>query len=581
MEKDSEILAKVKGWFEAAATSPAYTIWREEARTAWDFYDGAQWSAEEADKLAENGQPALVVNKIATKVDNLAGTEISGRTRVVYRSRSGNAADEEAASVLTDLALFVAEQGEQAQEISGVFRAGLVSGIGWLDIGVADEKNGPMVFARAEDEMSVVWDPLSRRADLSDSRFVARERWLDEDAVKALFPHKASAVLSALEGSSPINGSAFAYGLLDGRREVNYIRPGERLFRLVEVQYRELVKQYRFRLADGTEVNSFDKADVKMSGGTLEDTVLVPRVYVAYFTGDTLLDNRPLEYRHNSFTLLPFVYKRHRADGRPYGLVRGAIDPQRELNKRRSKAMHLLNTAQIIADIDAVEDPALLAREAARPDGVILKRAGKDLRILRNLDLAASQVQVMEQAGRDIQDVMGVYDENLGRQSNAVSGTAIQQRQSAGSMNQMFAFDGLRRLKKHLGEQVMELVKQYFTNEMVIAITDDFGSSRSIHLNEPVVDIHGNVVNKPDGTPLTHPDFSGASFDVVVEEVRDVASARELDAERLQLLIKAGVPVPPAVLVEASGVKEKEAILAALQGQQASQQSAVQTDNAA
>lgn len=563
MDKNAAVLAKVKGWFEAAVAAKAYQTWRDEARTAWDFYDGAQWSAEEAEKLAENGQPALVVNKIAARVDNLAGSEIAGRTRVVYRSRSGNADEEAAAAALTDLALYVAERGEQAQEISAVFRAGLVCGVGWLDIGVADSEAGPEIFARAEDELSVVWDPLSRRADLSDARFVARERWLDEAGVRALFPDKQAAVLGQLAVGNPLN---FAGGAVLRGVDVAYVDPTRNVYRIVEVQYRDVVKQYRFRYADGTLRFSFEKAEATRAGATLEEMVTVPRVFVAYFCGDVLLDNRPLEYRHNTFTLVPFVYKRHRADGRPYGLVRGALDPQRELNKRRSKAMHLLNTAQVIADIDAVEDPALLAREAARPDGVILKRAGKDLRILRNLDLAASQVQVMEQAGRDIQDVMGVFDESLGKPSNATSGVAIQQRQVAGSLNQMFAFDALRRLKKALGEQVLALVRQYFTSEMVIAITDDFGATRNLHLNTPVFGADGKPARGPDGEPLRQPDLAGTTFDVVVEEVRDAVSERELDAQRLQMLLAAGVPIPPAVLVEASGVREKEAILAGLKG---------------
>ena len=61
------------------------------------------------------------------------------------------------------------------------------------------------------------------------------------------------------------------------------------------------------------------------------------------------------------------------------------------------------------------------------------------------------------------------------------------------------------------------------------------------------------------------PDLNHGQFDVVVEEVRDVASARELEATKLEMLVKAGVPVPPEVLVEVSGVSGKERILAGLQ----------------
>jgi tripartite-type tricarboxylate transporter receptor subunit TctC len=44
-----------------------------------------------------------VINRIAAKIDNLAGSEVAGRTRVIYRSRSGNAQEEQTAAALTDL----------------------------------------------------------------------------------------------------------------------------------------------------------------------------------------------------------------------------------------------------------------------------------------------------------------------------------------------------------------------------------------------------------------------------------------------------------------------------------------------
>ncbi|MFZ2587739.1 MAG: hypothetical protein WAZ18_06460 [Alphaproteobacteria bacterium] len=565
MDKRIDKLAMVKGWFEEAVGSAAYQAWRKEAKAAWDFYDGNQWTREEVEALSEHGQPAIVINRIAAKVDNLAGSEVAGRTRVIYRSRSGAKGEEDTARVLTDLALYVAERNDQALEVSAMFKAGLVGGIGWLDVGVEERDEGAFIFNRCEDEFAVVWDPSARRPDLSDARFVARERWLDAEEVGQLFPDKAGKVLEAMQGSMLRGGQAYGLAMAGRGAEVAYVDDARGVHRVVEVQYKELARHWRVRKADGTLVSTFDKAVVTAlgKGCVVEEVSEIPQVRVAYFAGDVLLDDRELAYGHNGFTLIPYVYKRHKADGRPYGLVRAAMDPQRELNKRRSKAMHLLNTAQVIADVDAVDDPNMLAREAARPDGVILKRSGKDLRIIRNSDLAASQVSVMEQAGRDIQDVMGVFDENMGKPSNAVSGVAIQQRQMAGAMNQMFAFDALRMTKKRLGEQVLALVRQFFSHEMVILITDVVGAGRQVRLNTPVRDDAGAPIVL-DGVELRENDVRSGVFDVVVEEVKDVMSGREQDARNLELLVKAGVPIPPAVLVEASGVRDKEKILAGL-----------------
>jgi hypothetical protein len=331
------------------------------------------------------------------------------------------------------------------------------------------------------------------------------------------------------------------------------------------VQFKQTEKSYKITTPKGKVFQTFDKKVAYANTENKVEESYEPRIYLGYFSDQVLLEFRALPYNFNNFTLIPYIYKRDKKDGRPYGLLRGAIDPQRELNKRRSKAMHLLNTAQVIADIDAVEDPNILAREAARPDGIILKRPGKDLRIVRNSDLASTQVAVMDQASRDIQEVIGLFDESIGKHSNATSGIAIHQRQRASAINQMFAFDALRRTKKLLGRMVLSMIRQFFSHQMVIQITDQLGASNAVQLNVPVVDENGNVLINDNGDPVKHNDVSLGVFDIMVEEVRDISSSRELEAEQLNLLMQSGVPIHPKFLVEATNLKNKDDILRSLE----------------
>lgn len=554
------ILKKVKGYYESSLEHPSYTHWLASAREAWNFYDGNQWADDEISTLHAHGQPAIVINKIAAKIDNIAGTEIASRTRVVYRSRSGVADEEATARALSDLALYVAERNDQSIELSQVFRAGLVTGIGWLDVGVESQPEGPFIFNRAENELDVVWDPTSSRLDYSDARFVCRHRWLDEDDVTLMFPQVAESLLGQLARQQ----KNFArLGRRQGRHQPDgYTNSAESRVKVVEVQYKQTALLYTATNSlTGEKVSSFNQTEITSLQGYKVETSFAPQLRVAYFSDDVLLQDSPLPYSHNQFTLVPYIFKRQRATGAPYGLVASAIDPQRELNKRRSKAMHMLNTSQVIADIDAVEDPSLLAKEAARPDGIILKRPGKELRIVRNSDLAASQFSIMEQAGRDIHDVMGVYDEALGKPSNAVSGLAIQQRQIASTMNQMFAFDALRRTKKQLGLMVLSLIREVFTSEMAIQITDNLDAPRLIQLNQLMRDDAGQFVYDTQGKPVTINNLQLGTFDIHVEEVHDALSGREHELNQLLALAQAGVQIPPEFLVEASALHNKHKLL--------------------
>lgn len=541
------ILNKIKDYYESARQHPTYTKWLAAAQEAWNFYDGNQWNLDEAQKLQSSGQPAIVINKIAAKVDNITGSEIAGRTRVVYRSRSGLEGEEQTARALTDLALYVAERNDQSIELSQVFRAGLVTGIGWLDIGVEAQAEGPFIFNRAENELDVVWDPTGHRLDYSDARFVCRHRWLDEDDLALMFPDRGQSLLGELTRQRGFKNH-------NRKDPAAYLNPSDNRALVVEVQYKQTAALYTATNAlTGESLSSFNRDELASLPGYTISSSYAPQVRVAYFSGDVLLQDSPLPYSHNQFTLVPYIFKRERASGMPYGVVAAAIDPQRELNKRRSKAMHMLNTSQVIADIDAVEDPNTLAKEAARPDGIILKRPGKELRIVRNSDLAASQFSIMEQAGRDIHDVMGVYDEALGKPSNAVSGLAIQQRQMASTMNQMFAFDALRRTKKQLGLMVLSLIREVFTAEMTIQITDNLEAPRLVQLNKLATDAAGNTrrINN----------LQQGSYDIHVEEVRDALSGREHELNQLLALAQAGVQVPPELLVAASALQNKQQLL--------------------
>ena len=555
-------LQKIKKFYEDAKLSGSYQKWLKESKESWAFYDGEQWSEDEIARLSENGQPAIVINKLASKIDNIAGSEISGRTRILYRSRSGDKREEETARVLSDLALYVSEQNEQGMELSNVFKEGLIAGISWIDVGVEENTEGMSLFNRYEDASHVVWDPKFRRADYSDARFVCRERWLDSETLMQMFPNAYQDVL----GQKKQNDKAFSGSFLaaPNKQTISYLNDTDDTFLVVEVQFKKTEKSYKVTTPRGEIFQTFNKEIAFANLENKVESLFATRVYIGYFSGDTLLDIRSMPYNFNNFTLIPYIYKRDKKDGRPYGLLRSAIDPQRELNKRRSKAMHLLNTAQVIADIDAVDDPNILAREAARPDGVILKRPGKDLRIIRNSDLAASQVAVMDQASRDIQEVVGLFDESIGKHSNATSGIAIHQRQQASALNQMFAFDALRRTKKALGKAVLSMIRQFFTNQMVINITDDLGAAMAVHLNVPVMDENGTVILNENGEPLKHNDVSLGVFDILVEEVRDVNSSRELELEQLNMLMQAGVPISPKLMVDATNLKNKEEILRSL-----------------
>ena len=73
---------------------------------------------------------------------------------------------------------------------------------GWVDDGVQDDPTQEALYSKYEDWRNVLWDSCGYETDLSDSRYLFRWRWVDEDIALAMFPDRARAIQAAIEDVS-------------------------------------------------------------------------------------------------------------------------------------------------------------------------------------------------------------------------------------------------------------------------------------------------------------------------------------------------------------------------------------------
>jgi hypothetical protein len=152
-----------------------------------------------------------------------------------------------------------------------------------------------------------------------------------------------------------------------------------------------------------------------------------------------------------------------------------------------SKAQHILSSNKVIMDEGALPEGVSLddfAEEVSRPDAIIVKRPGKELVINAERDLAAPHLDLMSRGINMIQQVGGVTDENLGRQTNAASGIAIQRRQDQGTLATNKPFDNLRLAAQMQGELQLSLLEQFCTEEKSFRITNERGSAAFHSIND-------------------------------------------------------------------------------------------------
>lgn len=532
-----------------------------------DFYDHIQWSQEELEELAARGQAPLVFNLIQTSVNWVLGSQRRATMdyKILPRKKEGAASAERKGELLR----YLRDENRSEYEHSRAFASAVKAGLGWIETGQGSPDDGVMVFDRAESWRSILWDSLAQRPDLLDGRYIFRSKWLDVDVAKALIPtgrdpiidHASAEVVYGLaelddlgdDAMDSAEASHFSSANLFGRSghhatDRSRVRVVEAWFKRIE-RDAQIVRGGQF---NGQLFDPWSEGQHSEISRGVAHIVQRPRevIWVALMTEAGLLDLRRSPYRHNRWPFTPVWGYRRERDGMPYGMIRGMRDINRDLNKRASKALHLLSSVRVYAEKGSVDDIEVLRDEAARPDAVIEYNAGRTPpRLETDHNLAAAQVDLMSRDAMMLQQVAGVTDENLGRRTNAASGKAIVARQDQGQLATSHFFDNLRLARAIHGEKLVCNVEQFYSDQDEFRITNSRGNPEYVTVN--------------DGKPENAIALFKADYIITEEDWR--ASARQAQAEELlDLAGKLAATAPQIVIsildlvVEAMDVPKRD-----------------------
>jgi hypothetical protein len=282
------------------------------------------------------------------------------------------------------------------------------------------------------------------------------------------------------------------------------------------------------------------------------------------FIANAILEDKKNVRPHDSQGKFPFsraiAHIEHGEQRMPYGLVKQYISPQEEYNKRRSKLLHKLNVNRIEAEEGAFADDKIeqIRQEAAKPDGVIIYRAGKNMKI-GDSKIEQADIFMLQLSQNEIED-SGVSSEFIGQENKQMSGAAINLRQMGGLKMLRPFYAALRSARRDAFTIVLEEIQQYWTSEKLVKITDD-PEARSIVLNQRTTDERGNtvIVN----------DLRLGKYDIKIDEDLETPNQRKEQFDMLaqlgQLAAKAGVPFPIEMFIKSSDLPNKAEWLTAIQ----------------
>lgn len=545
---------------------------RAKSERCQDYFDDKQLTDAEERELKRRGQPPVVFNEIKPKVKTMLGLE--KQTRKDPKAFPRNPNDEDAARAATDAIRYVCDDSNWDSVRSQAAKDIAIKGTGVVFVGVKRTRSG-----YDPEQRRVAWDRFyhdaySAEDDFSDAKFKGIVVWSDLDEAIADHP-EAREVLEATWRSSSTSDTYDdkpKYGLWADRKR--------RRVRLCEHYWRE-GEAWKYCVFTG--------------GGFVVEPQDSP------YIGD---DGQP-ECPIKAISL--YVDR----DNNRYGEVQSMLSPQDEINKRRSKSLHTVNTRQVRVSRSVAQDPDEVRKELARPDGVFVGEPG-DVEVLQTTDMLMGNLNLMQDAREHIHRI-GANSAMAGKDTGGQSGKAIALQQMGGMTEAADFLDAIRRLSIEVYRSTWARIRQFWTAERWVRVTDNEQNVRFVGLNRPVTALQAMAKqmgvtqdNMDEADPAMiqqlqmmaqdpraqqvvalENNVTELDVDILVDEGVDTPT---IQAEQFDVVAKMLPGAPPTLqpllweaLLSNSAFREKDKVLEALRQppdpqQQAMQQAAAQAE---
>jgi len=617
----------------------AIKSWREAAKEDYKFALGDQWTNEERDLLKNEGRPCLTFNKIEPLLDLVIGYEIENSMRIRVNPEGGedvlfaDVGDHivKAIDKWTKLSYKLSQEFEDGL-ISG-------EGILEMAVSYNEDIiNGDLIFRLLSPIgfPTVVFDPDHREYDLSDCGFAVKLSKLTKERLVELFPKKASVIenftvdvadyldIAGLQHEGDTDN--YHLGKEDQYKDdmpdsiTDNMGPDQK-YLLKELWERKPVAKFfvfnvienrleRFDTKEAAEAKAAEvrkvyedrnmaammgyaalalpgplgKSPMESVGQVspppvpeIPDVKVIERTvlcmyYSACACGYVLQEEikSPLEPAFKKFPFFPY-----RAKWRPNigdnelalkGMTRNLKDPQKQLNKSRSQFLHILNTSANsgwVGDDDALTSEGWkdLEKMGSTPGVVIQKRKDRELTRIQPAGGSTAHLADYEQSNQDIKDISGVNADALAIQDKTTSGRAIALRIKQAVTILSPYFRNFRYTKEMIGTAIFSMIPSVLdVNEIKKIVGQDFMTKNGIDDGY----LKAFLAQIADG-----------KYDVVITEADNSATLRAETFDQLAELAKAGLPIPPDVILEFSTIPNSKEIIARVkEAAQAAQQAA-------
>lgn len=569
--------------------------WRREKAEDEDFYDGEMWSEDEKRVLEERGQHPVVINRVKPKIDAISGMQME--MGVDTKAFPRGLRDFKAGHHFSTALRYVEQISDFDTEENDAFEDVLKSGRAWYKTYVEWRNFLPQICTKLVDNDNIVPDRNAKKADHSDARAVSETLEMEAREFNELYPGHENDVEECLADEHM--GERSSWGGHHNQRKPDQYKDSpnsedgegdsdESIFvnherKLIRVVIRQEREAYYERVivvpGQGTiDASQESDADIAQFLAEFPDAQeykelrfrLNQYLYIWNALVEVKTDIAPWDVDGQLWYTKTPGYRRKK-DRVDYGLIRQMKDPNRELNKRRSKLLHEISTVTVIREEGAVEDPEDAREELHKADGDVVVRPGMRFEIKDKTQATQGQLLMLEQSKQEL-DQTGAPRELEGV-SNASSGREYAMKYKSQQSGLRRLFRNLRGSRLRKSKLELKFIKAYWTEEMALKVTDD-PEAPPVILNQPVIDPEtGAPVMDPfTGEPLKMNDVNQGDFDLIVEESPEYINLESETFAQLSMLASKGFPIPPQLLLSVAPIPDREKWIAKIEQIIATQQ---------
>lgn len=587
---ENERVITMKRWFREAVD--AWQEWRKEAIEDLEFYDGLQWRPDDKKRLEDHGRPAITINRIRPLHNVLSGYQRLNRYDIDFLPRTND--DMEQAQLRKGITKYVLDECDYDSEESDAFDDSIDTGLGWLEVGYRFdyEADDGDAFVRKVDNMDIYVDPESRHKSFTDAKFIIRARWIDKEELKNNYPEKAEEIDAQADYYLSEEAEHFTEKRLWWQNETKKIR-------LAECWYKKPVKKKRYLLVDNRMVGAGDVTPEMV--GLIKETqgYITTEVRLITFFDNVVLEDMESPYKHGDFPFvaLPAYYRGGKST--PAGIIRDLKDPQREVNKRRSQELHILDNIANggwLAEEGAMtnEQEQAFKRKSTTPGAFIKVAPGalmqNKIQPLASAGVNPSVPQASMEAQQEMINISGINEALMGTDiPNSASGRAIELKQKQAITHIAALFDNMRRAKKQIAKLLWGtrgkpgIIPQFYTEQKTFRIIGPNGKPTFVTANQEITEVNalGETITK------TLNDLSVGEFDIVIAQTPNTSTQRTAQFWSLvDACQQLGIPGDLAfdILLDISDIAQKDELkqrwLQRMEEQKQAQQAQAQAQQA-